>query len=111
MSPIADKDKYVVYNGIENEMATFLLFERDHDGDSDRPRGVRGIRMEPNNVPDGIEYQEHFWVELDDDGEIVALEPAPEIDEQKKKDYQNAADTYDEWQEREKRKWGETDGE
>jgi hypothetical protein len=111
MSSIADKDKYVVYDGTEHEMASFILFDRDHDGDEDRPRLVGGMRMDPDDVPEGIEYMDHFWVELDDDREITALEPAPEMHEQRKDDYQAAVDIFKERQECQKRKWGEADGE
>jgi hypothetical protein len=59
MSSIADKDKYVVYHGTKDGLADFALYERDHDGESDRPRGVGGITMDLDDVPNGIEYQDH----------------------------------------------------
>lgn len=86
MSAIADRDKYVVYHGITEGRADFALYNRDHDRDYDRPEAIGGIRAHPDKVPDDIEYMDHFWVELSEEREITALEPAPEMYERRKND-------------------------
>lgn len=86
MSSIENKDKYVVYHGWVEGEAPFVLFDRDHDEDYERPKLVGGVWVDQEDVPAGAEYQDHFWVELDEDGEITALKYDSELTAEKKKE-------------------------
>lgn len=105
MSPVEDKDKYVVYHGIEDGAATFSLFDTNYEND----RLVRQITLLPNEIPDGIEYQDHFWVQIED-GEIVELQFDSELTEQKLAEAQDAAEVFEKWQEMDEQKRTEEDG-
>lgn len=73
-----------MYNDIEREKASFLLYDIDYGWDYDRPRLIRGITMEPDDVPEEVEYQDIFWMGLDEEDEITELEFDPKLIEQKK---------------------------
>lgn len=100
MSPIEDKDKYVVYNGIEEGMATFSLCDRNYEED----RIVDQIAIPPEDVPEGTEYQDHFWVDLNEKGEIIEMRYDPEFTAQKTSEYQEAVDMFQKMQDQEKQR-------
>lgn len=54
--------------------------------------------MVPEDVPDGTEFEDHFWVEIED-GEITALQFDPELTEQKREKYQAAEEIHRKMQE------------
>lgn len=83
---IMKEDKYVVYHGMKEGMADFALY--------DKGGIIRGVTMDPEEVPTEIEYQDHFWVEIED-GDIVNLQFDSELTEKKKEEYQNAAEIHE----------------
>lgn len=105
MSPIEDKDKYVVYTGIEDGAATFALYERT----SDRDKGVRSLAMPPEDVPAEPENGDHFWVDLDENGEIEDLYFDEEFTNKKEDKYQETVNEFKKLQERDRKKIDEND--
>lgn len=83
------KDKYAVYHGTKEGVADFALY--------DEGGIIRGETMDPEDVPAGTEYQDHFWVEIED-REIVELQFDPELTEKKKKEYQDVAEAHKQMQ-------------
>lgn len=90
---MSDKNKYVVYTGIEDSAATFTLY------DSGGP--VRQVAMSPDQIPEGTEYQDHFWVQIED-GNIASFKFDSELTEQKREENQDAVEMYKDWQEYDK---------
>lgn len=99
-----EKDKYVVYTGIEDGAATFALFEIDHDKYFDSDRLVGQIAIDPENVPEGTESEDHFWVELNEDKEITELQFDPELTKKKLAEAQDSVEKFKQLQEREKQR-------
>lgn len=54
---------------------------------------VRGVTMTPEAILEGTEYQDHFWVKMENE-EIVELEFDPEFTEKKKEEYRDVAETH-----------------
>ncbi len=96
MSQGEDNDKYVVYHGIKEGAAIFSLFRRDPDLEYDRP--VRRVTMDPDDVSSETEFEDHFWVEIEEN-EIVDLQFDPEFTKKKKDKYQEVEDIHKEMQE------------
>lgn len=99
MTSIEENDKYVVYHGIEDGAAIFSLFDTNYESD----RLVRRMTTAPDLVPDETEYQDHFWVQIDD-GEISELRFDPKLTEQQLADAQDAVDVFEKWKESDKQK-------
>lgn len=95
-------DKYVVYTGIEDDTATFALFDMDHDRYYDSDRLVGRITMCQENVPEGTQSDDHFWVNIDENGEIAELQFDAELTEQKLKEAQDSVEKFKQLQERER---------
>lgn len=95
---------YVVYTGIEDGAATFVLCERDDD----RDRSIRRLTLPPEDVPEGTSIEDHFWVEIDENGEIIELQFDPSFTAQKSEEYQDAVETHKQIQERERQRLDDT---
>lgn len=90
MTQEEDNDKYVVYNGLEDGAATFSLYDRSYEPE----RIVDRITMRPQDVPEGAEIEDHFWVDLDEDGTIIRMDFDPEFTEKKQEEAQAGVDTF-----------------
>lgn len=108
MTSIEDNDKYVVYHGIEDGAAIFSLFTRDPDLDFDR--AVRRMTMDPDDVPPETEFEDHFWVEIEEN-EIVTLQFDPEFTEEKKETYKEVEKIHQEMQEASRQELNDDDNE
>lgn len=98
MSPIEDKDKYVVYSGTEDDTAIFLLCNEDGI--------IRRTTMDPQEVPEGTEYLDHFWVKVRDE-EIAELQFDQELTSQMSDEYQSTIETFKKMQEHDREKLDE----
>lgn len=85
-----DKDRYVVYTGTENGAATFSQY--DDSG------VVTQLTMTPESVPSGTEIGDHFWVDPDEESDIVRLRFDSDLTSQKQKEAQTAVRKYRELQ-------------
>lgn len=87
---MSDGDKYVVYTGIEDGAATFSLYD---DGGV-----VTRLTMTPEDVPSGTEIGDHFWVDHDEENDIVRLRFDPDYTSQKQEKARTAVRKYRELQ-------------
>lgn len=97
-----ENNKYVVYTGIEDGAATFALYERA----SDRDRGIRGLAIPPEDVPEDTKNGDHFWVDLDEDGEINELYFDAEFTNEKQEGYQETVEKFNKLQNRDRKELG-----
>lgn len=87
---MSDKDRYVVYTGVEDGAATFSQY--DDSG------VVTQLTMTPEEVPSGTEIGDHFWVDPDEESGVVRLRSDPDFTSQKQKEAQTAVRKYRELQ-------------
>jgi hypothetical protein len=100
---MTDEDRYVVYTGIEGSGATFSLYD---DG------GVMTqLTMTPEEVPSGTEIGDHFWVDHDEESDIVRLRFDSDFTAQKREEARTAVRKYQELQKNDREELSEdTDG-